>query len=357
MRYDNNRGAAVVAEWPKRLPLTVPDKIFIVLTLAVMLAPLVHLALSYAALPAEIATDYSAAAVVETEPKWFLWIIAGADVLCSLSVLICTFFPRAINLPPLLLKRPAAQIIRGTRLYLYFTSIACAGFFGYMLEVFLRCANGTPMTISGWAVFAFVVLIFASMAVYFIWLWCGDAASVPKGTEQGHEARQRAAVMRDWPVRLPFSLLDKVLFGVSLLLVLLTLVRLAMVYGSLPEIIPSHYGMDGMVDATDDKSSLLILAGVDVLCWALVVVFNFFPQTINVPVFLMKRSGEEIVRGTRVLMHVIAIICAALFWYLIEATVQVAVGAAVGISSMVMFGFIGALILACLIYFIWLWRA
>ena len=69
MRYDNNRGAAVVAEWPKRLPLTVPDKIFIVLTLAVMLAPLVHLALSYAALPAEIATDYSAGAVVETEPK------------------------------------------------------------------------------------------------------------------------------------------------------------------------------------------------------------------------------------------------------------------------------------------------
>lgn len=126
MRYDNNRGAAVIAEWPKRLPLTVLDKICIVLTLAVMLAPLVHLAISYAALPAEIATDYSAGAVVETEAKWFLWIIAGADVLCSLSVLVCTFFPRAINLPPLLLKRPAAQIIRGTRLYLYVTSIACA---------------------------------------------------------------------------------------------------------------------------------------------------------------------------------------------------------------------------------------
>lgn len=357
MRYDNKRGAEVIAEWPKRLPLTALDKLCIVLTLAVMLAPLVHLAISYAALPAEIATDYSAGAVVETEAKWFLWIIAGADVLCSLSVLVCTFFPRAINLPPLLLKRPAAQIIRGTRLYLYVTSIACAAFFGYMVEVFLRCANGTPTTISGWAVFAFVVLIFVSMAIYFLWLWRGDAASAPKGKEQGHEARQRAEVMREWPVRLPFSLLDKVLFGVSLLLVLLTLVRLAMVYGSLPEIIPSHYGMNGMVDATDDKSSLLVLAGVDVLCWALVVVFNFFPQTINVPVFLMKRSGEEIVRGTRVLMHGIAIICAGLFWYLIETTVQVAVGAAVGISNVVMFGFMGALILACLVYFFWLWRA
>lgn len=357
MRYDNNRSAAVIAEWPKRLPLTALDKVCIVLTLAVMLAPLVHLLINYGALPAEIATDYADGAVVETEAKWFLLILAFADVLCTLSVLVCTFFPRTINLPPLLLKRPAEQIIHTTRLYLYFTAIACAVFFGYMVEVFLRCAKGTPATISGWAILGFVVAVFGSMVLYFLWLWRGDATSAPKGKVQGSDAVKRSEVMREWPVRLPFSLLDKVLFGVSLLLVLLALGRLALVYGSLPEIIPSHYGMNGVADATDGKSSLLILGGVDVLCWATVVVFNFFPQTINVPVFLMKRSGEEIVRGTRVLMHVIAIICAGLFWYLIETTVQVATGAAVGISTVAMFGFIGVLILACLIYFFWLWRA
>ena len=101
----------------------------------------------------------------------------------------------------------------------------------------------------------------------------------------------------------------------------------------------------------------LILGGVDVLCWALVVVCNFFPQAINVPVFLMKRPAEEIVRGTRVLMHVIAILCAGLFWYLIEATVAIAFGTMAAISNVVMFAFIGALIVSCVIYFIWLWRA
>lgn len=357
MRYDNNRGAAVIAEWPKRLPLTVLDKICIVLTLAVMLAPLVHLAISYAALPAEIATDYSAGAVVETEAKWFLWIIAGADVLCSLSVLVCTFFPRAINLPPLLLKRPAAQIIRGTRLYLYVTSIACAAFFGYMVEVFLRCANGTPTEMSGWAIGAFVVLIFGSMVVYFLWLWKGDGpekTAVPPRSKLNTEAGK---IIGQWPKRLPLSLLDKIMIGISALLVVLALARLAMVYGDLPEVIPSHYGLNGEVDGTGGKSTLLILGGVDVLCWAAVVASNFFPQAINVPVFLLRRSGEEIVQGTRVLLNVIAILCAGLFWYLIETTVQVAVGAAVGISNVVMFGFIGVLILACLIYFFWLWRA
>ncbi len=357
MRYDNNRGAAVIAEWPKRLPLTVLDKICIVLTLAVMLAPLVHLAISYAALPAEIATDYSAGAVVETEAKWFLWIIAGADVLCSLSVLVCTFFPRAINLPPLLLKRPAAQIIRGTRLYLYVTSIACAAFFGYMVEVFLRCANGKPTTISGWAIGAFVVLIFGSMVVYFLWLWKGDGpekTAVPPRSKLNTEAGK---IIGQWPKRLPLSLLDKIMIGVSALLVVLALARLAMVYGDLPEVIPSHYGLNGEVDGTSGKPTLLILGGVDVLCWAAVVASNFFPQAINVPVFLLRRSGEEIIQGTRVLLNVIAILCAGLFWYLLEATVQIALGSAVAISNIVMFGFVGALILACLVYFFWLWRA
>lgn len=359
MKIDHDRSAAVIAEWPKRVPLTALDKICIVLTLVVMLAPVVHLLLNYAGLPAEIATEYQGGAVVETEreAKWFLLILAFADLLCTLSVLVCIFFPRAINIPPLLLKRPAVQIIRGTRLYLYFTSIACAVFFGYMLEVFLRCAKGTPTEMSGWAIVGLLVAIFGSMGIYFLWLWRGDAAHAPKGKAKSADAAQRSAVMEKWPEKLPLSLADKLMIGVSALLVLLALARLAMVYGELPEIIPSHYGLNGEVDGTGGKSTLLILGGVDVLCWAAMVAGNFFPQAINVPVFLLRRSGEEIIQGTRVLLNVIAILCAGLFWYLLEVTVQIALGSAAAISNIVTFGFMGALLLASLIYFFWLWRA
>lgn len=359
MKMDNKRGAAVIAEWPKRVPLSTLDKLLMLLTLAVLLAPIMHLLMNYGALPAEIATEYQGGAVVETEreAKWFLLILAGADVLCTLSVLICLFFPGAINVPPALLKRPALEIIRGTRVYLCFTAIACAVFFGYMLEVFLRCAGGTPTEMSGWAIGAFVVLIFGSMGVYFYWLWKGDGpekTAVPPRSKLNTEAGK---IIGQWPKRLPLSLLDKIMIGVSALLVVLALARLAMVYGDLPEIIPSHYGLNGEVDGTSGKSTLLILGGVDVLCWATVVAGNFFPQAINVPVFLLRRSGEEIIQGSRVLLNVIAILCTGLFWYLLEATVQIALGSAAAISNIVMFGFMGALILACLIYFFWLWRA
>lgn len=359
MMTQTEQRALIIEEWPRRLPLRAVDWLMVAVAAVLMVAPLVHLALVYAGLPAEIATDYDAAGVAsEYEAKWFLLILAFADVLCTVSVVACNFFPRAINIPPVLLKRPAVTIIGGTRVYLNVTGIACAAFFGYMLECFIVCAQGQPASLSGWAIVGFVAVIFAATAVYFYWLWRGrgvEATSKPR-----HRTRAQAEhgeVIKEWPMRLPLNALDKILIGVSALLVVLALARVAMVYGALPETIPTHYGMNGVVDSYGDKSNLLVLAGVDVLCWAVVIVFNFFPQTINVPVFLLKRPGEEIIHGTRVLLNVIAILCAALFWYLLEATVAVALGTMAGISSAVMFGFIGVLIASCLGYFIWLWRA
>lgn len=360
MKIDHDRSAAVIAEWPKRVPLTALDKVCIVLTLVVMLAPLVHLLMNYAGLPAEIATEYQGGAVVEAEreAKWFLLILAFADLLCTLSVLVCVFFPNAINIPPLLLKRPAVQIIRGTRVYLYITSIACAAFFGYMLEVFLRCAKGTPTEMSGWAIAGFIAVIFIGLGVYFLWLWKGDAAHAPKGKAKSVDAAQRSAVMEKWPEKLPLSLLDKILIGVSALLVILALARLAMVYGDLPATIPTHFGFNGEADGYGGKSSLLVMAGCELLVWAVVIVNNILPQTINVPVFLMKRPAEEIVRGTRVLLNAMAIVICAFFWYIQEVTVAIALGAGTaGLHPAALIAFMVGLFGAMIAYFIWLWRA
>lgn len=358
MKIDHDRSAAVIAEWPKRVPLTALDKVCIVLTLVVMLAPLVHLLMNYAGLPAEIATEYEGSAVVATEAKWLLLILAFGDVLCTLSVLVCVFFPRAINIPPLLLKRPAVQIIRGTRVYLYVTALACAAFFGYMLEVFLRCAKGTPTEMSGWAIAGFIAVIFLSMGVYFLWLWKGDAAHAPKGKAKSADAAQRSAVMEKWPEKLPLSLADKLMIGVSTLLVLLTLARLAMVYGDLPATIPTHFGFNGEADGFGGKSSLLVIAGCELLVWGVLVVNNFFPQTINVPVFLMKRPAEEIVRGTRVLLNTMAVVICGFFWYIQEITVAIALGAGTtGLHPAALIVFMVGLFGEMIAYFIWLWRA
>ena len=87
------------------------------------------------------------------------------------------------------------------------------------------------------------------------------------------------------------------------------------------------------------------------------VVFEFFPRWINVPVFLLKRPAEEIIRGTRLMMNLMGVLIAGFFWYIIEATIAIAGGSAVAMSGAVTIGFVVVLILVTLIYFLWLWRA
>lgn len=261
MKMDNKRGAAVIAEWPKRVPLSTLDKLLMLLTLAVMLVPLVHLAINYAALPAEVATDYNAAGeVIDWDAKWFLLILAGRRCAQHAFGAHLPLFPGRDQCAAGAFETSGAgDHPRHAGVHQSDGNLLRA-LSGYMLEVFLRCARGTPTEMSGWAIGAFVVLIFGSMVVYFLWLWKSDGpekTAVPPRSKLNTEAGK---IIGQWPKRLPLSLLDKIMIGISALLVVLALARLAMVYGDLPEVIPSHYGLNGEVDGTGGKSTLLILA-------------------------------------------------------------------------------------------------
>ena len=166
-------------------------------------------------------------------------------------------------------------------------------------------------------------------------------------------ARYYDSLKKDWPDRLELSLIDKAMMALGLLVVIITIGRTAMVYPSLPDIIPTNFGSNGEVTGTDGKFSLLILVGADVFCWALMVVCNFFPQAINVPVFLLRREPIDIIRGTRLYLNVTILIVAAMFYYILETTIRVATGVATAMG-MGIWVFMALIIITIIIYFIWL---
>lgn len=169
--------------------------------------------------------------------------------------------------------------------------------------------------------------------------------------------KRGAQVIEEWPKRLPLNKLDVLLIIVIMVFLIVPLIRIAMIYGSLPDIIPTHFGVSGEVDGYGGKWTLWMLWGVSLLCCGLMVVFEFFPRWINVPVFLLKRPAEEIIRGTRLMMNLMGVLIAGFFWYIAEVTIAIAGGSAVAMSGAVTIGFVVVLILVTLIYFLWLWRA
>lgn len=172
-----------------------------------------------------------------------------------------------------------------------------------------------------------------------------------------YDKKRGAAVIEEWPKRLPLGKLNWALFIISGVALVVSLVRLMMVYGSLPDIIPTHFNAAGEVDGTGGKGSMIFIAVLDVVVWASVTLLQFFPRVINVPVFLLKRPAEEIIQGTRVMLNVMAILMVALFWYLQEKTIVIALGAAVTLGSAFMWAFLAAIIAITAIYMFWLWRA
>lgn len=169
--------------------------------------------------------------------------------------------------------------------------------------------------------------------------------------------KRGARVIEEWPKRLPFNKVDVLLIVVMAICLIVPLVRMIMIYGALPDIIPTHFGASGEVDGYGSKWSLWILWGVDLLCCGLIVVSELFPRWINVPVFLLKRPAEDIICGTRLMMNIMGVLIAAFFWYITEVTIAIACGATAAMSGVATIGFVVALILISLIYFLWLWRA
>lgn len=165
-----------------------------------------------------------------------------------------------------------------------------------------------------------------------------------------------ADIIENWPKRLEYTGLEKILMAISVALLVMTMVRLGMNYGSLPAEIATHFDFEGKVDGSDGKGSLLILAGVDVACTLLMLVCGHFPGAINVPVSMLKRPAEDIIHGTRVYLYLTTIFMVALFWYLIEATMLVAKGVWTVLPTVGIWVFVISLFISVGIYFYWLWR-
>lgn len=117
-------------------------------------------------------------------------------------------------------------------------------------------------------------------------------------------------IIDQWPKRLEYTSLEKMLMALSVAILAATMVRLFMNYGALPAEIPNHYDYSGNVDDVAGKSSLLILAAVDVVCTFVMLMSGHFPSAINVPVSMLKRPAEDIIHGTRIYLYVTTV-----FWW------------------------------------------
>jgi uncharacterized membrane protein len=126
--------------------------------------------------------------------------------------------------------------------------------------------------------------------------------------------------------------LERILGIVSFVMVVMLWMYLFLCWSSIPDKIPSHFGVLGKVDSWGSKSSLIALPIVMTVLYLMMTILSAFPQWYNYTVAITVENAEAQYENARTLMLWITLEIVAVFSYITWATVQVGLGNAKGLG-------------------------
>lgn len=115
----------------------------------------------------------------------------------------------------------------------------------------------------------------------------------------------------------PFQLVTE---SLALLTVVGTAVYLGMIWASLPEQIPSHFGPDGAPDAWSGKPMLLLFFFLSLGLYLLFTVVELMPRIWNLPISVSEKSKPILYSLTRTLIGSLKLISTVGFGWVIYTT-------------------------------------
>jgi uncharacterized membrane protein len=141
-------------------------------------------------------------------------------------------------------------------------------------------------------------------------------------------------------LQLPLSSREMLLEAASIAGVVTCIMMPALVWKSIPQIIPSHFDLSGKADAMGSKSFLLSIPGMAVLIYATLTAISRFPHIFNYPFPVSEDNAERLYRVGREIMSWIKTIDIWLVTFLNWMLLQVATGRSSDLGSSVVIGLV-----------------
>lgn len=128
-------------------------------------------------------------------------------------------------------------------------------------------------------------------------------------------------------IRPEWSVLEKILQIVCVLLLIVHLILLIKAWNVLPDNIPKHFGFAGKPDGYGSKSSLLFLPILSAVFYVLLTILERFPRIYNFSREITKRNAAFLYQAAREMLVCMKTEVLAVFLYVDFATVKMAQGA------------------------------
>ena len=100
---------------------------------------------------------------------------------------------------------------------------------------------------------------------------------------------------------------------ICLLLIVGLIAFLVIEWKSIPDVIPTHFQMNGVADSHGSKSSLIFMPILMIITFAIIAVGELFPESWNFPVKVTKENKERLIRIVGFMLAVIKVLAMCIF--------------------------------------------
>ncbi|MBC7912505.1 MAG: DUF1648 domain-containing protein [Pyrinomonadaceae bacterium] len=123
-------------------------------------------------------------------------------------------------------------------------------------------------------------------------------------------------------LKIPLTPTDKIIEGITLLILFFILSYTYYSYTSLPEIIPVHFNYEGRIDTHGHKSSIWGLPICSILLYLFMTIINRYPQFFNYPEEITDENAEDqYTMGTKIVRYLklsVVVIFGILVFYIVR---------------------------------------
>jgi len=117
-------------------------------------------------------------------------------------------------------------------------------------------------------------------------------------------------------LKLKYSITEKIIFILTVIVLILSFAFIIIYWKSMPSIIPTHFNFYGKPDGWGGKKSLLILPIINLIIFILLAVLSKFPHIYNYPVNITEKNANYQYTNARKLMIVMNLEIVCLFFYI-----------------------------------------
>ncbi len=144
---------------------------------------------------------------------------------------------------------------------------------------------------------------------------------------------------------------------VALIGLIYGLYQMAVSYSSLPDQLPSHYGLSGKPDDTGPKSLLFLLVGVGLAVYATFTLLVRFPWNFNFPWKITEQNAPAQYRLASALLTTLKTIIVWMISWIIVGTINIGLGTATALPANGVYLFLGLTAVTVILYFVLAFRA